>query len=138
MISKEALHKKTPQELTALLYGAGLDHLEEARDAIVMKDFVNGNYHLQKVNDILERLGAGINYEAGIIADQLDAVYNYMAEKVIEANYKKDITMIDEVHTHLLALSTAWQGAMGKNQDIQSRSHKRQASAYEQNSLFED
>ncbi len=42
-------------------------------------------------------LGAGLNYEAGIISDQLDALYNYMAERVIEGNKKKDIAMIQEV-----------------------------------------
>ena len=52
---------------------------------------------LQKANDILKRLGVGINYEAGIIADQLDMLYNYMADKLIEANLKKDPEIIKEV-----------------------------------------
>ncbi len=39
-------------------------------------------------------LDAGLNYDAGIIADQLDMLYNYMADKVIEANIKKDVSIL--------------------------------------------
>ena len=46
------------------------------------KNLIDANKKLQKANDILYRLGAGLNYEAGIIADQLDALYNYMAERI--------------------------------------------------------
>ena len=50
---------------------------------------MDANKKLQKTNDILHRLGAGLNYEAGIIADQLDTLYNYMADRVIEGNNKE-------------------------------------------------
>ena len=55
---------------------------------------MEANTKLQKVNDLLERLGAGLNYEAGIIADQLDTLYNYMANQVIEGNLKKDTAIL--------------------------------------------
>ncbi|MBU9724074.1 MULTISPECIES: flagellar export chaperone FliS [Bacillaceae] len=138
MISKEALHKKTAQEITALLYEAGLDNLEEAKLAINKNNYANANVHLQKVSDILERLGAGLNYEAGIIADQLDALYNYMADKVIEANFSKNTDLIDEVHGHLSTLATAWHKAQKKNVDVQPKHLKQKTNVYEQNSMFID
>ena len=67
---------------------------------------------MQKTNDLLYRLGAGLNYEAGIIADQLDALYNYMAERVIEGNRKKDIAIIQEVLSISERLASAWNEAM--------------------------
>ncbi len=138
LISKEALHKKSPQEITALLYEACINNLEEGRTAIQENNFTLANENLQKANDILERLGAGINYEAGIIADQLEAVYNYMADCLIMANLNKDVNAIDEVLKLLTEISTAWSKALIENKDIQSKSVKQKASAYEMSSMYDN
>lgn len=138
VISNEALHKKTPQEITALLYDACLNNLEESIESINNKDFVIANEQLQKANDILVRLGAGINYEAGIISDQLDSLYNYMSDKLIEANYKKDVKIIEEVISHLAEIATAWHKAMRENKDTQPKAVRKKTNAYEQNMMYED
>ena len=92
----------------------------------------------EKANDILVRLGAGINYEAGIISDQLDSLYNYMSDKVIEANYKKDVKIIEEVISHLAEIATAWHKAMQENKDAQPKAVRKKTNAYEQNMMYED
>lgn len=138
LITKEALHKKSPQEITALLYEACLNNLEEAKKAIQEKDFILANEKLQKSNDILERLGAGLNYEAGIIADQLDTVYNYMADRLVQANYNKDTNAIDEVITLVKQISSAWHQALKNNKDIQPKAVKQKANAYEQTAIYEN
>lgn len=135
-ITKEALHKKTPQEITALLYEACFNNLEKAVTAINDKEFFQANLHLQKANDIVERLGAGLNYDAGIIADQLDALYNYMADKIIEANYTKNVETIKEVMKILGEIMSAWNVAMKKNMDAQPKILKQKANAYERNSIY--
>ena len=96
-LTEEIIYKKTSQEITSLLYEACLTSLEEAIEYINSKDFVLANQKITKANNILERLGVGLNYDAGIIADQLDMLYNYMADKLIEANLKKDPSIIKEV-----------------------------------------
>lgn len=138
LISKEALHKKSSQEITALLYEACINNLEDAKTAIHEKDFMLVNEKLQKSNDILERLGAGLNYEAGIIADQLDAVYNYMADRLVQANYNKDVTAIEEVIKLLIEFSTAWHQAMKNSKDSQPKTIKQKASAYEQTAIYDN
>lgn len=138
LISKEALHKKSPQEITALLYEAGLNNLEEAKAAINEKEFLLANEKLQKVNDIVERLGGGLNYEAGIIADQLDTVYNYMSDRVIHANYHKDVTAIDEVIQLLTQIASAWHQARKNNKDVQPKAIKQKANAYEQTAIYDN
>lgn len=137
MITKEALHKKTPQEITALLYEACFDNLEKAIVEINKKEFVDANIYLQKASDIVERLGAGLNYEAGIIADQLDSLYNYMADKIIEANYTKNPDLIKEVMNILSEIMTAWNEAMKKNIDAQPKILKQKANAYERTAIYE-
>ncbi|WP_157049849.1 flagellar export chaperone FliS [Thalassobacillus sp. C254] len=90
-LTEEFIHRKSSQEITSLLYEAAIHNINEAIAAIQMKDYMEANRNLQKTNDILYRLGAGLNYEAGIISDQLDALYNYLAEQVIEANLKNKL-----------------------------------------------
>ncbi|MCT8138744.1 flagellar export chaperone FliS [Anaerobacillus sp. CMMVII] len=138
LITKEALHKKSPQEITALLYEACMKNLEDAKSAIAQKNYNSANEKLQKANDILERLGAGLNYEAGIVADQLDAVYNYMADRLIKANLNKDIIIIDELLILLKELSSAWNKALVVNKDTQVKTSKQKTSAYEQHSLYDN
>lgn len=138
ILTEDALFKKSPQEVTALLYEACLTNLEEAIDDINNKDFVIANKKLQKANDILHRLGAGLNYEAGIIADQLDALYNYMADKVVEANYKKDPKLIEEVIKAIEPIAQAWNEALKKKPVQTSAGLKNKTMAYEKSVLVED
>ncbi len=138
LITKEALHKKSPQEITALLYEALINNLEAAKQAIQEKDYLIANEKLQKSNDILERLGAGLNYEAGIIADQLDAVYNYMADRLVQANYTKNSSFIDEVLNSVKKISTAWHQAIKNNVDTQLKVTKQKVNAYEQAAVYEN
>jgi flagellar protein FliS len=111
-LTEDELYRMSPQELTAVLYEALLRKLQEAVLAIEEKQFMRANRLLQRGNDILRRLGAGLNYEAGIIADQLEAIYNYMAERLIEANVKKDAALINEVRTRADELKQAWDQAL--------------------------
>ena len=69
---------------------------------------------LQSCNDILERLGGGINYKAGIIADQLEALYDFCSRKLMEANVKKDKDIMLQVLKIMENISEAWSIAMEK------------------------
>ena len=132
-ITEELIYQKSSQEITSLLYETLMNQLRDAIEDIKGKNLIDANKKLQKVNDILYRLGAGLNYEAGIIADQLDALYNYMAERTIEANRKKDPAMIQEVLSIAEKLADAWNTAM-KNKPSTTQNHlRRKANAYEQN-----
>jgi flagellar secretion chaperone FliS len=137
MFTEEALHKKSPEELTALLYEAFLSNLEEAKEAISKKEMIEANTKLQKANDILYRLGAGLNYEAGIIADQLDEVYNYLAERLIQANLTKEVEPIEEAIKLVTSISEAWNEAMEKRTDSLSHTNKQKNKAYEQFAIYE-
>ena len=132
-ITEELIYQKSSQEITALLYETLINQLRDAIEDIKGKNLIDANKKLQKANDILYRLGAGLNYEAGIISDQLDALYNYMAERTIEANRKKDPAIIQEVLSIAERLADAWNKAM-KNKPSTTQNHlRRKVNAYEQN-----
>ena len=126
-LTDEWIYQKNSQELTSLLYEGLIDLLNKSIEDIKDKKYIDANKKLQKTNDILYRLGAGLNYEAGIIADQLDALYNFMAERVIEGNKKKDITMIQEILSISERLASAWNEAM-KSKPTQKQTQIRRKS----------
>lgn len=134
-LTEELIYKKSPQEITSMLYEACIDNLEGAISALKKKDYFTSNKLLKKSNDILYRLDAGINYEAGIIADQLDALYDYMSEKLIEANIKKDVSAVEEVLKILTELSTSWNEALKNKANAQPNAVRQKNLAYEKHIL---
>ncbi|MBM7577756.1 flagellar export chaperone FliS [Jeotgalibacillus terrae] len=135
-LSKELLYQKSPQELTSLLYEAAITKLEKAIQDTKEQNYIEANQSYQRVNDILHRLGAGLNYESGIIADQLDAVYNFMADEIVMANLKKDAGKAEEVLTLLKEISDSWNQATKANQTTKPRPSK--ANPYEQHVMVEE
>lgn len=132
ILTEDSLHKKTSQELTALLYEACADRLRQAIVSIENKRYIESNQLLKTCNDILYRLGAGLNYEAGIIADQLEALYNYMAELLIRANISKDTKPVKEALSLLESIASSWQVAQANSAGSSAdKLHKRRASAYD-------
>lgn len=137
LITEEALYQKTPQEITALLYEAMLDHLENAIQKIETKDYIEVNESLKKCNDILKRLGAGLNYDAGIIADQLESVYMYVDNLLFDANVKKDAEKVKEAHKLISMISEAWHQAM-TNKETKTNTRTQKMSTYDNLSAYED
>lgn len=136
-LTEEWIYQKNSQQLTALLYEGLLECLEEAIAALEQKDYWKANKQLQKGNDILRRLGVGLRYDAGIIAHQLDALYNYMAERLIEANMKKDAAAVQEVLQLTTTIATAWNEALKSGVSPVQPAHKQKAAAYEQFITYE-
>ena len=92
--------------------------MEKLRQSIKFLDdrnYIAVNYLLQDCNDILYRLGAGINYKAGVIADHLEALYNFCAERLLEANTKKDKAMMEDVLHIIGNIEEGWNKAMKDN-----------------------
>lgn len=132
LLSEDMLYQKSSQELTALLYEGLIMNLEEAIEYIHAKNYLDANKKIQKANDILERLGVGLKYDAGPIAEQLDTLYNYMANLLIEANLRKDISIIQTVLKLIQPIAEAWNEILKKQVHTQSNVTKK-VLAYENN-----
>lgn len=137
-LTEEFIYQKSPQELTSLLYEVLIDNLKASIKDVEVGKFLEANKKLQKSNDILYRLGAGLNYEAGIIADQLDALYNYMAEQLIQANKNKDAAVVRHVLSITERLASAWNEALKNKPSMGQKDLRRKTSAYEQNVMVLD
>lgn len=52
---------------------------------------------------------ASVNLEAGELAHQLWSIYDYVQRRLIEANVRKDATIVREVRQFLTSLLEAWE-----------------------------
>ena len=137
-LTKELIYQRSSQELTLLLYEAGERNIEEAISAIHHKDFGEANEKFQKAIDIVERLGVGLNYEAGIIADELDSLYNYINDILFKANFEKNASLAKEALTILKELASAWNEAIRSQKDSMSTRKASHLNAYEKNTAYGD
>ncbi|NKE06793.1 flagellar export chaperone FliS [Bacillus selenatarsenatis] len=130
-LTKDVIFKKSPQELTALLYEGIIDNLEQAIELINDKSYVQANAKLQRTNDILHRLGVGLKYEAGPIGQQLDMLYNYMADQIVQANLRKDTSLLTEMINLIQPIAQAWNDVLKKKVNVSQSSTVRKVTAYE-------
>ena len=103
----------TPEALTLMLYNGALRFMTEGRDAIERKDYEEANNSLQKAQNIITEFRVTLNMEYEI-AHQLLPLYNYVYDRLVEANMKSDIKQLDEAKNIITELRDAWAQAMKK------------------------
>ena len=103
----------TPEALTLMLYNGALRFMTEGREAIERKDYEEANTSLQKAQNIITefRVTLNMDYE---IAHQLLPLYNYVYDRLVEANLQSDLAKLDEAKTIITELRDAWAQAMKK------------------------
>ncbi len=80
-----------------------------AKLGIEQKNIETANNNLIKVQNIIQELKLSLDMKAGgDLSETLDALYEYMLRRLIEANMKKDIKIISEVQKNLEELREAW------------------------------
>jgi flagellar protein FliS len=103
-----------PELITSLLYKKMLQKIDEAIAGIHERKFDAANAALQLCNDIITRLGFGIKYEAGLIADRLEMLYQYVFDLIYQANLKKDTDLLFQAQKIIRELDEAWDFVIDK------------------------
>ena len=103
----------TPEALTLMLYNGALRFMTEGREAIEKKDYEEANNSLQKAQNIITEFRVTLNMEYEI-AHQLLPLYNYVYDRLVEANMKSDVKQLDEAKAIITELRDAWAQAMKK------------------------
>ena len=103
----------TPEQLTLMLYNGALRFMTEGREALEKKNYEEANTALQKAQNIIIefRVTLKMEYE---ISHQLLPLYNYVYDRLVEANLKSDVTKVDEAKSIISELRDAWAQAMVK------------------------
>jgi flagellar protein FliS len=92
-----------------MLYDGALASLSQARDAMARHDLVAKGRAMSKAMSIVGHLQGTLNMDAGgEVAEELDRLYLYITERLLEANMKGAVEPIDESIKLLTTLRDAW------------------------------
>ncbi len=101
-----------PRRIVILCYDEMISQLRIARQRFEDRDFEGKGKALIKVQDILCELQNALDFErGGDIAKNLDALYNYIRRRIVQADQGKDLRALDEVLGMLSELKSAWEQA---------------------------
>ena len=99
----------SPHRLIQMLMDGALERIAVAKGCIQRQDIVAKGKQIGNAVDIIGGLREGLNEETGgEIAVNLDALYDYMQRRLLEANLHGDIAILDEVADLLRPIKEAW------------------------------
>ncbi|WP_395611210.1 flagellar export chaperone FliS [Pseudomonas sp. B22129] len=111
--SHAQISEASPHRLVQMLMEGALDRMAQAKGAMARGDIAQKGLLLGKAIDILIGLRDGLNPEKTddpAALQQLDNLYAYMTTRLLEANSKNDVAMIDEVAGLMITLKEGWDG----------------------------
>ena len=101
----------SPHKLTAMLLAGAVDRVNAARGAIEKGDVARRGEMLGKTISILAQLQADLDMsQGGEIAQNLEALYDYMIRGLVDANRENDAEKLDEIQALLSEVKSGWDG----------------------------
>lgn len=99
-----------PEQLIIMLYDGALKAIYKAKADMMRDDAAAKGTAISKAIAIIEDgLRGALDLRVGEIATNLDALYEYMSNKLLVANLKNDQAALDEVAKLLGELKSAWE-----------------------------
>ncbi|AUZ47457.1 flagellar export chaperone FliS [Pseudomonas orientalis] len=109
--SHAQISEASPHRLVQMLMEGGLDRMAQAKGALARGDIAQKGLMLGKAVDIIIGLRDGLDAEKSETpgyVQQLESLYAYMTNRLMEANLHNDADMIDEVAKLLITVKEGW------------------------------
>lgn len=101
----------TPAELTLMLYEGAIKFCNIAMGAIEKNDYEKANVNIKKARRIIVELKTTLDHKYPV-AEDFDVIYDYLFDKLVQANMKKDTAILEEALVELRDLRDAWKEIM--------------------------
>jgi flagellar protein FliS len=103
----------TPEEILIMLYEGAIRFLLLTKKAHTEKNHELFNKNIIRAQHIIQEFMNSLDMEiGGEMAVNLYNLYEYLNYRLIQANIKKDVAMVDEVLDHLRSLKQTWEEAI--------------------------
>ena len=117
---KAAVSTVDQRKLIVMLYDGAIKFLTIATDKMEKGDTYEAHRNLIRGKSIIAELLASLNMEAGgEIARNLQRLYTYMFNELIDANLNNDAPRVGSVIGLLKELRTGWQGVKAEPAEAQ-------------------
>lgn len=106
-----AAENASPHKLIQMLMQGCLQRIAEAKGALMRKDSAAKGVAISKAINIVAGLQSSLNKEVqSVLPQQLDALYDYMQRRLLEANLKSSEAALDEVADLMRKIKEGWDG----------------------------
>lgn len=100
------------EQLLLMLVEGAVKYAKIGRQAILDKDIKKAHENIVRTQDIFYELIASLDVnKGGDWAKQLVMVYEFIVEKLVQANLKKDVAIMDEVIPLIEDIKDTWEQA---------------------------
>ncbi len=104
-----------PIELVRLLYQAAVDAVREARQHLADGEIMKRSRAVTKAGEIIRELATSLDHErGGEISRTLAGLYDYMQQRLLDANLRQNDAPMAEVIGLLTTLAEGWDGICGR------------------------
>ncbi|MCI9492652.1 MAG: flagellar export chaperone FliS [Lachnospiraceae bacterium] len=112
--AKNKILTASPAELTLMLYEGAIKFCNIAIAAVEEKDVEKAHNNIMKVQNIIGEFLSTLDHKYPVAKD-FENVYNYLMDRLMEANMKKDKEILEEILEHLRTMRDTWKEIMEQN-----------------------
>lgn len=120
-----SVNTASPGELTLMLYNGCLKFIKQAKLAIENGDIEKRHMSLVKAQDIINELMVTLDTKEEVAKNMLQ-MYDYMYRRLIEANTKGSIEILDEVEGYVVQFRDTWKQVI---QELRKQEYKKSGQA---------
>jgi flagellar secretion chaperone FliS len=119
----------SPHKLIAMLFDGALVAITNAQQHMAMGKIAEKGKSISKAILIIDSgLRASLDKSAGgDIANNLDALYEYISGRLLQANLNNQPKLLDEAYGLLMELKSAWEAIAENNPSTSSATHEQTA-----------
>ncbi len=103
-----AVLSATREELVVMLYDGARRFLRQAAVAMRNGEVERGHNTLRRAELIIGHLDATLDFDQGLVAERLHAIYMFCLEQLSRSRFTQDADMLDDVSELLGDLRDAW------------------------------
>ncbi|MDX2084915.1 MAG: flagellar export chaperone FliS [Candidatus Melainabacteria bacterium] len=110
---EQQIQTASQEQLLILLYEGAIRFLHQAKTAMEKQSYEKCHHCLIRAQKIVMEFMLSLDLEqGGEVAVNLYALYEYLYHQMVQANLHKDVTMVQEVISHLEQLKATWEEAI--------------------------
>ncbi len=111
---KNAVQTASPAKLTLMLYDGAVKFSNMAIEGLHEGDLEKAHQNIIKVQKIIVEFRSTLDMKYPVAKD-FDVVYDYIYRRLVEANMKKDVEIMEEALKYIKEMRDTWKEVMRLN-----------------------
>jgi flagellar protein FliS len=106
-----SIQTASPAELTLMLYEGAIKFCNIALMALEKEDLEKAHINIVKAQKIIVEFRSTLDFKYPVAKD-FDMIYDYIYRRLVDANLKKDASILEEALKYIREMRDAWKEVM--------------------------